>query len=1056
MISSIAHAVAGQAARFPGRIAAQSGAETIGYARLWERAIGLAGRLRAAGIRPDDVVGVLLERSLDLPVAMLGVLAAGGACVPLDPDLPAQRLAYMLDDAGVSTLVAGDEAEHVPDAYSGSIISLHGQESAVAHPVPPNPDNLAYVIYTSGSTGRPKAAMNTHRGIVNRINRMQDAYRLTAEDRVLQKTPISFDVAFWELFWPLTSGARVVLARPGGHRDPAYMAELIHDEEVTTLHFVPSMLRAFLETPAAARCTSVRRLICGGEALPADLAERLSRTLPGARLYNFYGPAETAVDVTAWPYRPGADPIPIGAPIPGVRAYVVDDTLTPVGQGGDGELLIGGVAVGRGYRGRPGLTAERFVPDHLSGEHGARLYRTGDRARWLPDGTLEFLGRLDDQVKIRGVRVEPGEAEAVLAEHDGVRAAAVVADGARLIGYVIPDRRTVTDPAALIAGLRRHAQAALPEVMVPSAFVLLEEFPLNPNGKLDRAALPPPPHRPELTAPWTPPRGPVAERLAAIWSGLLGVDEPGADHDFFELGGHSLLATRLVARIRAEFGVELPLDTVFGDRTIARLAEAIPAAPPAGELMPEIRRAPRDRPLPLSYAQERLWFLLQLHPGIRSYQHQARIELTGALDPAALEAALTEIIRRHEVYRTTFAENNGVPVQVVHPPFPVTLPVNDLRQEADPEAAAAERIRAEVSAEIPLDRLPLVRWRLLRLSGDRYTLLHVEHHLVHDGWGFNAFLNELFALYTAEVTGTPPALPEPEVQFADYAVWERSWMDGPAAERRLAYWREQLRGVPQFLDLPTDRPRPPIRRFAGDAPRFTLPGDLADGLRELARRERCTLFMTMMAAFQLLLGDWSGQDHFCVGSGVANRHTPETERLFGMIVNTVAVRADLRGEPTFRELLGRVRATMSGVQANGDVPFDRVVAALRPERVLGRHPLCQVSLAFHDSPLWAVRMPGLDVEIVPGITNGSAKFDINVVVIPHAEQAVGQAGAATGQSIDFFWEYDSDLFDAATMTEVVRRYRRLLEAAVADPSASVYDLAERALGVPEPAGAGAS
>ncbi|MFF0433785.1 condensation domain-containing protein [Streptomyces sp. NPDC004327] len=456
--------------------------------------------------------------------------------------------------------------------------------------------------------------------------------------------------------------------------------------------------------------------------------------------------------------------------------------------------------------------------------------------------------------------------------------------------------------------------------------------------------------------------------------------------------------------------------------------------------MAAIRPVPRDGtvPLPLSSAQERLWFMQRLHPGMLAYQFQAKIELTGTLDARVLAAALTEIVRRHEAYRTTFAETPDGPVQVVHPPYEVGLSVEDLRGAG--EGAEADVIRAAVAAEIPVDRLPLVHWRLLRTAEDRHVLLHLEHHLVHDGWAFNLFVDELCALYRAFAAGEPSPLPEPGVQFADFAVWQRSWLASPAADAQLAYWRRQLDGVPYFLDLATDRPRTPRRRFTGDAPRFTVPGELADAVRALAARERVPLFSVMLAAFQVLLSGWSGQDDFCVATGMAARTRPEVDGMFGMLVNTVALRADLRGDPSFRELLRRTRTTTFGALEHQELPFDRVVAGVRPPRVRGRQPLCEVLFAFHDSPSRAVRIPGLQVEVTPGVSNGSAKFDLNVIAIPRAEQTIGQPDRAGARAIEFIWEYDRDLFDAATVARAAGRYERLLAAVTAAPETRISAL----------------
>ncbi|MER6632867.1 condensation domain-containing protein [Streptomyces sp. NPDC000987] len=444
-----------------------------------------------------------------------------------------------------------------------------------------------------------------------------------------------------------------------------------------------------------------------------------------------------------------------------------------------------------------------------------------------------------------------------------------------------------------------------------------------------------------------------------------------------------------------------------------------------------------DRHAPLSCSQERLWFVERLHPGIRAYQFQARIDLTGALDLAALTRALTDIVRRHEICRTTFADSPTGPRQLVHPPHPVELAVDDLRGAADPEAAARVAIDAAIATDLPVDRLPLVRWRLLRLADDRYVLLHLEHHLIHDGWAFNVFIEELSALYAAHATGGPPRLPEPSLQFADFAARQRAWLDGPEAEAQLAYWKRQLRGVPPYLDLPTDRPRTPKRRFLGAAPRFAVPAHLADRVRALARQQRVSLFTVMLAAFEVLLHDWSGRDDFCVASGMAARSRTETHRMLGMVVNTVALRADLRGDPTFTELLGRVRDAAFGALAHQEIPFDRVVTALRPPRVPGRQPFSEVLFSFHDAPLRPVRMPGVTATVTPGLTNGSAKADLNIIAIPHAEQSAARRGPGEHQAVEFIWEYDRDLFDDTTIARAAERYERLLYAVTARPQARV-------------------
>ncbi|HEV2149507.1 MAG TPA: amino acid adenylation domain-containing protein, partial [Longimicrobiaceae bacterium] len=649
-----------QAARTPSAPAVACEGASLDYAALDAASDRLALHLATLGVGPEVRVGVCMERSGELMVALLAILKAGGAYVPLDPSYPADRLAFMLADSAVPVLVAQERlAGRVPE-HGGATVLLDGAGElrggdALSHSRTPalshSPDNLAYVIYTSGSTGRPKGVMNSHRGIANRLLWMVGEYGLDASETVLQKTPLSFDVSVWELFVPLVCGARLVLARPGGHRDPAYLAELVERERVTTMHFVPPMLHAFLEEPRLEeRCASLRRVACSGEALPRELQERFHARLPGVALHNLYGPTEAAVEVSYWHCRPREDrAVPIGRPLANTRLYVVDRGFQPVPVGVAGELLIGGVQVARGYLGRPELTAEKFVPDPFSPVLGARLYRTGDRARWLEDGELEFLGRIDHQVKVRGFRVEPGEVEAALLDHPGVRDAVVAArrdapGETRLVGYFVP---APSGPDA--AALRAHLAERLPEHMVPAALVPLDALPLSPNGKVDRKALPAPDAAPAAGG-YVAPRTPAEELLAGIWSAVLGAGRVGAHDGFFELGGHSLLAMRVASRVREAFGAELPLAAVFEARTLAELAARVEALPARGARReaPPLLPADRTREIPLSFAQQRLWFLWQVDPASSAYVMPGALRLRGPLDAAALRASLREAVRRHE------------------------------------------------------------------------------------------------------------------------------------------------------------------------------------------------------------------------------------------------------------------------------------------------------------------------------------------------------------------------------------------------------------------------
>lgn len=1031
-----------QAARTPEALAILFEGEQVSYGELNRRADQLARTLRRLGVGPEVLVGICLERSVELVVGLLAVLKAGGAYVPLDPGYPRDRLEYMREDSGLGVLLTQQRLlellPRVPvrlclDATREVAVS-GGAEGRRAHA-----DNLAYVVYTSGSTGRPKGAMNTHGSIVNRLLWMQDAYRLDASDRVLQKTPASFDVSVWEFFWPLLAGATLVMARPGGQADAAYLTATIRLHSITTLHFVPSMLRAFLDHPAAAECGSLRRVIVSGEALTAELQGRFFERM-SAELHNLYGPTETAVDVTSWRCRrdPGQTQVPIGTPIANAHVRILDPALRPVPAGTAGELCIGGAPVGRGYWGRPELTAERFVPDPCGTTPGARLYRSGDLARCGTDGVLEYLGRLDDQVKLRGFRVEPGEIESVLAECPGVARSAVVArdfDGdTRLVAYL------VTSEPADASALKQLLRGRLPDYMVPSHWVFLASLPLTPSGKLDRRALPAPPDGDGPEGPDAAPSTPHERALADIWSEVLGARRVGRADDFFELGGHSLLVLKLLSRVRERWGLELPQDMVFDRPTLAAQAAAIEAGA-GGEAWPALVPASRDPPLPVSFPQEQAWFMQQLEPGNLAYQSQSVLRFDGALDVAALERALAQLVRRHEILRTSFPAVDGRPVQVVHAPWSVRLDVEDLRPvpETERETAARRLVDSFVRLPFVLDTLPLVRWRLLRLADASHWLVHSEHHLVHDGWSFTVFLRELALLYRAFAAGLPSPLPEAPLQFADFAVWQRRALEGRRGEAQRAYWTDRLAGTPPLLDLPSDRPRPRRQSFRGAAPRFELPRELLDGLRRLSRREGATLFMTMLAAFLALLRRYTSQDDLCVGSGVANRRWRGTEGLLGMIVNTVALRVDVSGDPSFRDLLRRVRECTLSASSHQDLPFGSVVEALNPDRSLSHPPIYQVLFSFHDSPLDPLDLGGIALTAEEAVSNGSAKFDMNVIVVPRSERVTG--GAATDEDPGtLIWEYSSDLYDAATIARMADHYRNVLRGALAAPGARVSQL----------------
>ena len=807
-------------------------------------------------------------------------------------------------------------------------------------------------------------------------------------------------------------------------QDGARLIEVLRRSNVTYSMLTPTTWRLLLDAGWE------------GSSLPADSERGRSpdaetrRPLEahGASLWNAYGPTETTVVCSAGQVVPGDGPLTVGRPMLNATMYVLDARLEPVPPGGVGELHIGGAGLARGYLGRPGLTAEKFVPDPFSGEPGARLYRSGDLARQCPDGSFEILGRIDHQVKLRGFRIELGEIEAVLEQHPMVRDAVVLlredAPGdQQLVGYVVTDRQEKIATSAL----RDFLKTQLPDHMVPGAFVLLDALPMTPNGKVDRQALPAPDRaRPDLDSTPLAPRSATEEMLAGIWSEVLGLDGIGVADDFFDLGGHSLKATQVVNRVREAFQVELPVHSIFAAPTVAGLAEVIERVRREGG---SSRAAPilpvrRDQGVPLSFSQERAWFIQHLDPTNLAYHFQAKMQITGPLDVPVLERSLSEMIARHEILRTTFPAVDERPKQVIHQPWVVHLPVLDLQSlpEERREAEARRLIEEELRKPFDVTQLPLVRWTLLRLGPQEHLLLQVEHHLVHDGWSFRIFVRETLELYRAFSEGRPSPLKPLAVQFADVAAYQRRWMQGEEAARQLAYWKRKLGGDLPVLALPTDRPRPAMQTYRGAAPRMELPAPLCGSARALSQREHTTLFMTMLSAYALLLHRYSGQDEVCVGSGVANRRWRETEGVMGMLVNNVVLRLDLSGDPSFRTVLERVREVAIEAFANEDLPFDQVVHAVQAPRDSSRNPLFQVMFSFHDAPIARVEPPGLTLNLMEAVSNKSAKFDLNIIVIPRA------AG------ITMVWEYNSDLFDEATVARMMEHYRHLLEVLVADPT----------------------
>lgn len=1166
-----------QVERTPHAVALVFEDRELTYAELNARTNQLAHVLQARGVGAEVLVGVFAERSIEMVVGLLAVLKAGGAYVPLDPSYPQQRLAHMLEDAQVAVVLVQPHLLAELPACAAHTVLLDGSWAAFSMEPTENlqptcaPHNLAYVIFTSGSTGRPKGAMNEHGGVCNLLLWLCREYSLAGHDRVLQKTPFSFDVSVWELFCPLIAGPRLVLAHPDGHRDSAYLARLIRDAGITTLHFVPSMLQVFMEAHGFDECRSLKRVFCGGEALPSDLLERFFARFPALELHNHYGPTEAAVDATFWACQPGREDrrVPIGRPLANTSTYILDTRGQPVPIGVSGELHIGGVQVGRGYLNRPELTAERFVPDPFSADAGARLYRTGDLARYLPDGNIDFLGRIDHQVKLRGFRIELGEIEAVLMHQPQLREAVVLLredtpGDPRLVAYVVP---ALEMPAS--AELRAVLKEQLPEHMIPAAFVPLTALPLTASGKVDRKALPAPagsqampatdrtgevdtlgtleqslievwreilPHSvigihdsffdlgghsllairlvsrlrdvwgvelpvrvlfeaptvaelarqlstalggklPQLAAANVPvqmpppvrlgrgdrfvaPRNALETVLAEVWCGVLNLEAIGVDDNFFDLGGHSLLAMRVASRIQSALHIEVRVRTLFEAPTVARLCAAITQEHP-GLPVPEARSAsvdvqhisletgsvcnPVETPedgapeahagmpvAPLSCAQEGLWFFDGMTGPSGVYNIAQALRLFGPLNLGALERAVHALVQRHESLRTAFLAGDGVAVQSVRSLDDVAgnLQLGAIALEGSTgtqrERALAEVLQRVAAEPFDLACAPLLRVRLWHLGEHEHALLLVVHHIVADGWSMGILARELGALYGAFGAGQPDPLESLPRQFTDYAVWQRERLNEPSGAHDLAYWRAQLAGI-EPLQLHTDRARAPRSNHHGAREHVEIsPATLLE-LKALARRENATLFMVLLAAFQVLLMRHSGQHDVVVGSPVAGRHRTEFEGLIGYFVNTLVLRSDLSGNPGFTALLARVRQTCLQAYEHQEQPFDRLVAELSPQRDLSRNPLYQVAFVLQNTPPGTLELGELLTEPL-AVESATAKFDLSLSL---SEEGVRLSGSL---------EYSTQLFDATSIGLLISHFSTLLEGIVAAPGTCIEQL----------------
>ena len=1046
-----------QAESRPDAVAVAYRDQEVSYRELNARANHMAGTLLELGVGPEVVVALLAERGIDFLIAILAVFKAGGAYLPLDPRHPAQRICQTLGRSGAGLVmttsqfgplaaeaVAGLTAEDRPAVFfMEELFKESGQEENLGRRFLPN--QLSYVIFTSGSTGAPKGAMVEHRGMLNHLLAKVRTLGLDDRDAIAQTASQCFDISVWQFLAALLVGGRVDVFDDEVAHDPASLLDQIGLRKVTILEVVPSLMRMMLteadrrlaDNNSKPELSSLRWMIPTGEALPPGLCHHWFRLYPEIPLLNAYGPTECSDDVTHCPVdevlSESAARTPIGRPIANTQIYVLDGDLRPQPMGVVGELYVGGECVGRGYLNEAGKTSEYFIPDAFARVAGTRLYKSGDLARYLPDGNLEYLARIDHQVKIRGFRIEPGEIEAAIRRHPSVAEVVVVAredtpGEKRLVAYLVARPETTLS----ISDLRDFLRRDLPEYMAPAAYVALDALPLTENGKLDRQALPAPEGTSsELERGYLAPRTLVEQRLAEIWSQVLGVDQVGVHSDFFDLGGHSLLATQVMSRARSAFQVELPLRVLFEHPTISELGRKVEQAIGIGSgfQAPPLVRTPRDgQRAPLSFAQQRLWFIEQLEPGAATYNIPGAVRLQGTLDLDALESVINEIVRRHETLRTRFEVEHGAPLQVIYHWEPRKLEMEDLtglpRERREEEAR--KMLREEAAKGFDLSQGPLMRVKVLKLEEDERLVFFNMHHIISDGWSMGILISEVNRLYGAYARGEESPLEEMAIQYADYAVWQREWLQGAVLERQLAYWKQQLAGVPSLLQLPTDRPRVAVDTYHGAYERFALNQELANELKRLSRSEGATLFMTLLAGFQILLARYSGAARIAVGVPVAGRNREETEGLIGFFVNTLVMVADTSGNPTARELLRQVRGTAIGAFAHQDLPFERLVEELQPERGLGQ-PLFQVMFTFQNFLEGPLAISNLKVK-EERIEVDSAKFELALTIDEDGDRVTGTI------------EYARDLYERETIILLSGHLTRLLEGMVADQERGVLDI----------------
>jgi len=1028
----------------PNNIAVTFEKEQLTYQALFDKSQDLALYLQAQGVKPDTLVGLCAERSVDMLVAILAIVQAGGAYVPLDPDYPDDRLSYMLEDCNAKIILTQDKFKNKIEQLSSSnvlTICLDKQWTDIQKSVLAIKENnvqindfvtsknLAYIIYTSGSTGQPKGVMVEHCALVNRIFWMQDIYGLNSDDVVLQKTPYSFDVSVWEFFWPLMSGASILFAEPNGHKSVDYLTQLINKHKVTTLHFVPSMLDSYLDN-ATEICSNVRQVFCSGEALGRYAVDHFKNAFPKASLHNLYGPTEAAIDVTAYACdQLTSTSVPIGSPIANTQIYILDQYCKPVPIGVPGELHIAGDGLARGYLNRPDLTKEKFI-DNLD-NFKSRLYKSGDLARWLPNGNIEYLGRIDTQVKIRGFRIELGEIEHHLNLHSSIRTSVVVTQGKEHNKHLVAFYVAQSSEHSLTSEIfKAYLLKSLPEYMVPMAFVALDAIPLTQSGKANRRILEQTQIDFKSENSYVAPTNNTEKFLVNLWAGILNLDnnQIGINDSFFELGGHSLSATLVLAKIRSEFSVNLSLLNLFEQTSVAGLAQLISKTKTSN--VPKI--VPIDRSdfkrLPLSFAQERLWFIDQLEPDSANYNIAGAVLINGELSITQLDNAFKKIIMRHDNLRTIFPSHEGFAQQKVLNDINFKLTIKDvsrLKLSQTRYDKAREFCQTEAATPFALDSGPLIKGSVVKLAKKEHVLLINMHHIISDGWSIGLLIKELRLILEAEDQGQEANLPILPIQYVDYSVWQKQWLEQEGMlEQQLQYWQDKLSGLSESLDMVTDYPRPAVQSFTGAKHNFVIEETLAKQLKTLAEQCGASLYMTLLSAFKVLLHRYTGEEDICIGSPIANRQYSEIENLVGMFVNTLALRSYIQSDDNFTEVLSKIKNTCLTAYDHQDTPFEKIVERMQVKRSLAMSPLFQIVFALQNTPEEAVDTQVQDFPIEHNIS----KFDLTIELTETANGLIGSI------------EYSTALYKAETIDRMARHYIALCQSVVAKPEMKVSEI----------------